>query len=310
MKTRLLSTTIRLIGLVSLLVLVLTLTYSLTQASSNPGPEWVNFYSANTTFLDQPIPAGAVIEAFDTQHVKCGQFTVTDEGKYGYLACLRDDATTLEDDGADPGDVITFTINGLPAVASGPDDPIWTSHGDLLEVNLGVPDSDGDGVFDDGDNCPLVSNPDQADADGDGMGDLCDRVLSVNKDGSGSGMVSSDPPGINCGADCTEIYDDSTVVTLTARPDPNSFFVGWSGDCSGTELITTVNMDDDKTCTAAFGYPVGGMVVPVNKLELLALRPFDWSQSKLGSGQAPWLGLAALVSLATLTVALVRRRKA
>lgn len=38
---------------------------------------------------------------------------------------------------------------------------------------------------------------------------------------------------------------------------------------------------------------IGGVIVPVNKLELLA----------------PWLGLAALASLATLTVAMVRRRR-
>ncbi|MCC8360272.1 thrombospondin type 3 repeat-containing protein [Salinimicrobium sediminilitoris] len=36
------------------------------------------------------------------------------------------------------------------------------------------PDSDGDGVNDNGDNCPLISNPDQEDFDGDGMGDVCD----------------------------------------------------------------------------------------------------------------------------------------
>lgn len=35
-------------------------------------------------------------------------------------------------------------------------------------------DSDGDGVQDATDNCPLVTNPDQADADGDGQGDVCD----------------------------------------------------------------------------------------------------------------------------------------
>ena len=39
--------------------------------------------------------------------------------------------------------------------------------------------------------------------------------------------------------------------------------------------------------------PVGGIVAPVNRLELLA----------------PWMGLAALVSLAALTIALVRRRR-
>jgi hypothetical protein len=38
---------------------------------------------------------------------------------------------------------------------------------------------------------------------------------------------------------------------------------------------------------------VGGIVVPVSKLELLA----------------PWLGLVALASLAALTVALVKRRR-
>ncbi len=36
-------------------------------------------------------------------------------------------------------------------------------------------DTDGDGVCDDDDNCPDVANPDQADSDGDGLGDACDE---------------------------------------------------------------------------------------------------------------------------------------
>jgi hypothetical protein len=35
-------------------------------------------------------------------------------------------------------------------------------------------DSDSDGVFDGSDNCVDVANPDQADVDGDGIGDVCD----------------------------------------------------------------------------------------------------------------------------------------
>ena len=278
---------------IGLLALVLTLAYSSTPAKGNPAPEWVDFFSANTSFLGQPVPVDAVIAALDPQGVQCGVVTVQEEGKYGLMPCYRDDDTTPEDDGADPGDAISFTINGLPAVASGPDDPIWTSHGDCREVDLGVPDSDGDGVFDGGDNCPTVYNPDQTDSDGDGLGDVCDRRLTVKKAGSGTGTVTSDPAGIYCGADCTETYDDGTIVTLTARVFPNSYFVGWSGDCSGTEHTTTVIMDADKTCTATFGYPVGGIAVPVNRLELVA----------------SWLGLAAVAFLAALTVALIRKRK-
>jgi hypothetical protein len=38
----------------------------------------------------------------------------------------------------------------------------------------GAPDSDGDGIPDDIDNCPDTPNPDQSDLDGDGIGDTCD----------------------------------------------------------------------------------------------------------------------------------------
>ena len=35
-------------------------------------------------------------------------------------------------------------------------------------------DDDGDGVADGADNCPLMANSDQANADGDSVGDMCD----------------------------------------------------------------------------------------------------------------------------------------
>jgi sugar lactone lactonase YvrE len=121
-------------------------------------------------------------------------------------------------------------------------------------------------------------------------------ALTVNTTGvgAGTGRVTSDPAGIFCGDDCIQHYAKGTVVTLTAHPGPKSYLASWSGACVSTGALTAeVTMDDDKTCTATFGYPVGGMVVPVDKLGLLA----------------PWMGLVALAGLAALGVALVRRRK-
>jgi len=47
------------------------------------------------------------------------------------------------------------------------------------------PDDDGDGVLDSADNCPLVANPAQTDADGDGLGDACDPDVNTDADGDG-----------------------------------------------------------------------------------------------------------------------------
>jgi len=77
-------------------------------------------------------------------------------------------------------------------------------------------------------------------------------TLSVNKSGNGSGTVTSSPSGINCGADCSEAYNNTTSVTLTAAAANGSTFTGWSGGgCSGTGSCT-VTMDADKSVTATF----------------------------------------------------------
>ena len=76
-------------------------------------------------------------------------------------------------------------------------------------------------------------------------------VLTVNKDGDGGGTVTSSPAGIDCGLDCTEAYNEGTMVMLTASPDLTSTFGGWSGACSGTGTCT-VTMDASKSVTATF----------------------------------------------------------
>ena len=56
--------------------------------------------------------------------------------------------------------------------------------------------------------------------------DSSDITLAVQLTGAGSGSVSSDPSGIVCGADCSEVYLSGTTVTLTATPQAGSVFAG------------------------------------------------------------------------------------
>jgi Protein of unknown function (DUF1566)/Divergent InlB B-repeat domain len=76
-------------------------------------------------------------------------------------------------------------------------------------------------------------------------------TLTVTRAGTGTGSVSSSPAGITCGADCTEVYNHGTTITLTAAPDGNSVFSGWSGGCTGTGTCI-VSLTAATTVTATF----------------------------------------------------------
>ncbi|MBK9032522.1 MAG: hypothetical protein IPL61_14630 [Myxococcales bacterium] len=83
--------------------------------------------------------------------------------------------------------------------------------------------------------------------------DTLTYALDVTLAGAGTGTVTSSPPGISCGVDCTEAYNYSTTVTLTAAPQAGSSFAGWSGgSCSGTALMCVVSMTVARTVTATF----------------------------------------------------------
>jgi len=82
-------------------------------------------------------------------------------------------------------------------------------------------------------------------------------TLTILKSGDNAGTVTSDIGGIDCGANCTAAYAPGTMVTLTATPDANSTFTGWSGACTGTDKTCTVTMDADKIINAIFGKMAG-----------------------------------------------------
>ena len=105
------------------------------------------------------------------------------------------------------------------------------------------------------------------DGDGNGSSD-CDAgsieleerlQLDVTLQGAGSGVVDSDPVGIDCPDICDALFTDGVLVELFASADPGSDFDGWGGDCSGTGKCV-VEMDQARSVTAAFE-PTGRQLV-------------------------------------------------
>ena len=73
-------------------------------------------------------------------------------------------------------------------------------------------------------------------------------VLAIRISGDGKGNVVLDPPG--------GVYERGTRVTLTAVPDEEHEFAGWSGDWVGMENPVSIVMDSDKVIAAEFDAPV------------------------------------------------------
>ena len=74
-------------------------------------------------------------------------------------------------------------------------------------------------------------------------------IKAVTSSGTGNGIVTSAPAGINCGSTCSAMYNSGTVVILTAAPATGSTFRGWSGSGCANGAVT---MNANQTCTATF----------------------------------------------------------
>lgn len=79
-------------------------------------------------------------------------------------------------------------------------------------------------------------------------------TASVVRDRSGNGTITSDPTGINCGADCTETYAARTSVHFTATPASGSYFIRWSaGPCRRVlGPVCRLTLVGDTVVTAVF----------------------------------------------------------
>jgi hypothetical protein len=109
----------------------------------------------------------------------------------------RDDADPERDlEGGDAGS-IDRDANSEDAQANerhegGAPEPDASGEADAAAADASCTDSDGDGRCNHADNCPGVPNKDQADADGDGIGNVCDAT-------SGACTPASLPATANAG---------------------------------------------------------------------------------------------------------------
>jgi Thrombospondin type 3 repeat len=132
------------------------------------------------------------------------------------------------------------------------------------------PDADGDGVPDSSDNCPNVSNADQADNDHDGIGNICDPTpngddttpptISPNVSGTlgnnswytsdvtVSWTVTDDNPVTTTGCGATTITSDTAGTTLTCS----------ATDAAGNTSSESVTIKRDATAPVIVGSPSPG----------------------------------------------------
>ena len=90
-------------------------------------------------------------------------------------------------------------------------------------------------------------------------------TITAAKTGSGSGSVTSNLPGIDCGSACSSVYGDGTKLILYAQENEGSTFAGWSGACSGAGACeftvngsAAVSARFDNTNNPGRGSPPGG----------------------------------------------------
>jgi len=112
----------------------------------------------------------------------------------------------------------------------------------LASTNPGNSDTDGDGVLDGVDNCALTANADQADADGDGIGNVCDP--------------DSDNDGILDDGNLSGTVGDALCASgQTVGCDDNAFLV-WNPDQGDADLDGVANVLDN--CPSDPNGPLAG----------------------------------------------------
>ena len=85
-------------------------------------------------------------------------------------------------------------------------------------------------------------------------------AVTITKSGTGTGTVTSDIHGIDCGATCfvgIDFVGDPITLVMTATPDAGSYFVGWTG-VNPFDLVTP---NTDNPVTWIFNTGLGNQIL-------------------------------------------------
>jgi hypothetical protein len=89
------------------------------------------------------------------------------------------------------------------------------------------------------------------------------RQLSINK--VGNGTITSSDGLINCGTDCSELYNNEVPVTLSAFPAEGYSFDRWTGCNSMSGSTCSVTMTSNRSVTAIFILNTQSYTLTVNR---------------------------------------------
>jgi len=111
-------------------------------------------------------------------------------------------------------------------------------------------DTDSDGIPDTCDNCPAHQNPDQADCDDNGIGDLCTIAEGMSQDCTGNGIPDECEPDCNANglADSCDLADmtsqDCTRNSIPDECEPDCDANGIADSCTIADCVADVACDD------------------------------------------------------------------